>query len=87
MRFSFDKKEVLEVLSKIQGITGRKTNLSITSDVLIKAMEDQITLTANDLETVFTGTYGAVVEKEGIISINSKSFLRSSGSIRTIPFR
>jgi DNA polymerase-3 subunit beta len=74
MRFSFDRKEVLEVLSKIQGITGRKTNLSITSDVLIKAMEDQITLTANDLETVFIGTYEAAVEKEGIISINSKKF-------------
>ena len=74
MRFSFDRKEVLEILSKIQGITGRKTNLSITSDVLIKAMDDQIILTANDLETVFTGTYAAAVEKEGILSINSKKF-------------
>lgn len=74
MRFSFDKKEVLEILSKIQGITGRKTNLSITSDVLIKAMGDQIILTANDLETVFIGTYDAVVEKEGIISISAKKF-------------
>ena len=74
MRFSFDKKEVLEILSKIQGITSRKTNLSITSDVLIKAMGDQIFLTANDLETVFIGTYDAVVEKEGIISISAKKF-------------
>jgi DNA polymerase III subunit beta len=74
MRFSFDRKEVLEILSKIQGITGRKTNLTITSDVLIKAMGDQIIITANDLETVFTGTYDAKVEKEGILSINSKKF-------------
>lgn len=74
MKFSFDRKEVLEILSKIQGITGRKTNLSITSDVLIKAMGDQIIITANDLETVFTGTYDAAVEKEGILSINSKKF-------------
>lgn len=74
MRFSFDRKEVLEILSKIQGITGRKTSLSITSDVLIKAMEDQIIITANDLETVFTGTYDAEVETQGILSINSKKF-------------
>jgi DNA polymerase III subunit beta len=74
MRFSFDRKEVLEILSKIQGITGRKTNLTITSDVLIKAMGDQIIITANDLETVFTGTYDANVETEGMLSINSKKF-------------
>jgi DNA polymerase-3 subunit beta len=37
-------------------------------------MGDQIILTANDLETVFIGTYDAVVEKEGIISISAKKF-------------
>ncbi|SDU61943.1 DNA polymerase III subunit beta [Desulfobacula phenolica] len=74
MKFSFDKKEIVDVLSKIQGLTGRKTNLTITSDILIKAMESGITITANDLETVFLGTYKAEVEKEGILSINSKKF-------------
>ena len=74
MKFSFNKKDVLDVLSKIQGLTGRKTNLTITSDILIKAMGSQITITANDLETVFSGTYDAHVEKEGLLSINSKKF-------------
>ncbi|MFH2143406.1 MAG: DNA polymerase III subunit beta [Bacteroidota bacterium] len=74
MKFSFNKKDVLDVLSKIQGITGRKTNLTITSDILIKAMGSSITITANDLETVFLGTYEAHVEKEGLLSINSKKF-------------
>lgn len=74
MKFSFNKKEIIDVLSKIQGLTGRKTNLTITSDILIKAVEDSITITANDLETVFLGTYDAEVEKEGILSINSKKF-------------
>jgi len=74
MKFSFDKKQIQEVLSKIQGITGRKTTLSITCDVLIKAVGSKITIIANDLETVFSGTYEASVEEEGIISINSKKF-------------
>ncbi len=74
MKFSFNKQEIVDVLSKIQGITGRKTNLTITSDILIKAMGSTITITANDLETVFLGTYEAQVEKEGILSINSKKF-------------
>ncbi len=74
MKFSFNKKEILDVLSKIQGLTGRKTNLTITSDILIKAMGGGVTITANDLETVFSGTYEAQVEKEGVLSINSKKF-------------
>ncbi len=74
MKFSFNKKDILEILSKIQGITGRKTNLSITSDILIKAVGSQISITANDLETVFTGTYEAQVETEGVLSINSQKF-------------
>ena len=74
MKFSFNKKDILEILSKIQGITGRKTNLTITSDILIKAYGSEISITANDLETVFTGTYEAEVETEGILSINSKKF-------------
>ena len=74
MKFSFDRKEILEVLSRIQGITGRKTNLTITSDVLVKAMGSRISITANDLETVFTGSYEAQVETEGVLSINSRKF-------------
>ncbi len=74
MKFSFNKKDILDILSKIQGITGRKTNLTITSDILIKAFGSQISITANDLETVFTGTYDAQIETEGILSINSKKF-------------
>lgn len=74
MKFSFNKKDILEVLARIQGITGRKTNLKITSDILIKAVESKITITANDLETVFIGTYEAQVDTPGILSINSKKF-------------
>jgi len=74
MKISFNKKEIVDVLSKIQGITGRKTSLTITSDILIKAVGSSITITANDMETAFYGTYGAAVDREGILSINSKKF-------------
>ncbi len=74
MKFSIHKKDILDVLSNIQGITGRKTNLSITCDVLITALGSSITLTANDMETVFVGSYDAQVEVEGVLSINSRKF-------------
>ncbi|MBF0235326.1 MAG: DNA polymerase III subunit beta [Desulfamplus sp.] len=72
MKFSVDRKRISEVLSLIQGLTNRKTTLAITSDVLIKAEGSYITVTANDLETVFQGKYEAEVESDGIISINAK---------------
>ncbi|MCP4764530.1 MAG: DNA polymerase III subunit beta [archaeon] len=74
MKFSFDRNQIIGVLSKIQGITGRTTSLTITADILIKAVGSQISITANDLETVFLGIYDAQVEKEGVLSINSKKF-------------
>lgn len=72
MKFSADRRNLSEVLAQIQGLTGRKTNLSITSDVLIKATGSEVIITANDLETVFQGRYEAEIHSEGIISINSK---------------
>ena len=74
MKISFNKKEIVDVLSKIQGLTGRKTSLTITSDILIKAVGSKINITASDMETAFYGTYEAEVEREGILSINSKKF-------------
>jgi len=74
MKFSCDQKNISEVLSKIQGITGKKTSLAITSDVLLKVQGSILYITANDLETVFMGEYEVTAESEGIISINSHKF-------------
>lgn len=74
MKISFDRKQMLDVLSRIQGITSKTTSLTITADILIKAYDTQISITANDLETVFLGSYDAQIEKEGVLSINSKKF-------------
>jgi DNA polymerase-3 subunit beta len=60
------------VLSRIQGITGRKTNLAITTNVLIRTAADGLSLCATDLETGFEGHYAAVVEEPGAIAINSR---------------
>ncbi len=74
MNVTISKNNIKDILANIQGICGRKTNLKITSDVLINASDKDITITANNLETVFQGNYDAVVELEGIISINAGKF-------------
>jgi DNA polymerase III subunit beta len=72
MQFTIKKEAILHVLQRIQGLTGRTTNLAITRNVLIKASNDSITLTATDLDTGFEGKYPAVVTEEGVIAINSR---------------
>ena len=72
MKFIIKKNDILPVLSKIQGLTGRKSNLAITSNILIKAEGSNIRLTVTDLETGYEGIYPAKVEEEGSIVINAK---------------
>ena len=72
MKFKISKNRFLDVLSKIQGLIGRKSSLAITSTVLIKAKDSEIVIEATDLETGFKGSYPADVESPGIIALNAK---------------
>ncbi len=74
MKFTIQKGDILDVLSKIQGLTSRKSNLAITENVLIKAGETGITLMATDLETGLEGTYPAKVDNPGAIAISARKF-------------
>jgi DNA polymerase-3 subunit beta len=72
MKFTVRKTDILNVLSKVQGLTGRKTNLAITTNVLIEALGAGIVIRATDLETGFEGFFPATVTSEGTIAINSR---------------
>jgi len=72
MDFTIKKKNFSDILSKVQGLTGRKTNLAITTNVLIKAKGSQITVLATDLETGFEGYYSASIKKEGVAALNAR---------------
>lgn len=74
MKFTVNKSDILDVLVNVQGLTGRKSNLAITSGVLIKTGESGITIVATDLETGFEGVYPANIETPGVIAINARKF-------------
>ncbi|MEJ2640967.1 MAG: DNA polymerase III subunit beta [Desulfosarcinaceae bacterium] len=74
MKFTINKKAIGDVLSKVQGLTARKSNLGITENILIRSCEAGVQLSATDLETGFDGTYAAEVEVGGAIAINAKKF-------------
>ncbi len=72
MKFTISKSDIRNVLSKVQGLTGRKTNLAITETVLLKAGSSGVTIIATDLETGFEGLYPAEVGTEGTVAVNAK---------------
>jgi DNA polymerase-3 subunit beta len=72
MKFTINKSVFLNVLSKVQGLTGRKSNLAITSNVLIRTDTEGIQLSATDLETGLEGHYPADVERQGTATLNAK---------------
>ena len=74
MKITVKKGDLLPVLAKIQRLTGRKTNLAITTNLLIKTIDSGISICATDLETGFEGFYPAAVESEGNIAINARKF-------------
>jgi DNA polymerase III subunit beta len=74
MKFKIIKKDILDVLSKVQGLTGRKSDLAITSNILISTTDYGINIVVTDLETGFEGQYPAKVESHGTIVINSRKF-------------
>jgi DNA polymerase-3 subunit beta len=74
MNFIIKKSDMLPVLSKIQGLTNRKSNLAITENVLLTTTDQTITLMATDLETGMEGSYPAKVDTQGSIAIHAKKF-------------
>jgi len=72
MKATIKKSVLLPILAKVQGLTGRKTSLAITTNILIQTLETGISITATDLETGFEGSYPANIDTQGVIAINAR---------------
>ena len=74
MKLTTKKKDIIDVLARIQGLTGRKSSLAITSNLLMKTIDKGIHIIATDLETGLEGTYPAEIESNGTVVINARKF-------------
>ena len=72
MRLTIQKNIMLDVLAKVQGITGRRSNLAITTNVILTAVDNGLKIAATDLETGFEGIYPATIAAEGKIALNAR---------------
>ncbi len=74
MKLTVNKNDMLDVMSRIQGLAGRRSSLAITECVLLRADQSGLHLTATDLESGYEGLFPATVEKEGAIAISARKF-------------
>lgn len=72
MEFKIEKDIFLRGLQKVQGIIEKKTSMPILANILIETTNEQIEITATDLEVALTASYPAKVLSQGKITISGK---------------
>ncbi len=74
MKLKVEKERLLRLLSKVQGITDRKSTMAILATILFEAKEGHIHISATDLEIGFRSSIEAKIEKEGALAIPARKF-------------
>lgn len=72
MNIVVNRERMMPVLSQVQSLLEKRTNLPILSHILIKATGQKIQLYASDSEISFLGTIEGSIQKEGQIVVRGK---------------
>ncbi|MBA4148945.1 MAG: DNA polymerase III subunit beta [Verrucomicrobia bacterium] len=72
MNFSIAKDQLIQGLQSVQNVVSTRTTLPILSNVLIRAEENRLELTATDLDVTITCTVEANVKKAGATTVPVK---------------
>jgi len=72
MKVILPKKELIFLLSKLQGFLGRATLMPVLNHILINALEDNVEFLATDLEIACRTNLKTDIEKEGKTTIDGK---------------
>lgn len=72
MQFTIEKEVFLKGLGKIQGIVEKRNTIPILSNVLLEAGDDNLQITATDLEVGMQAIYPAQIKKTGKITVSAK---------------
>lgn len=72
MQFTINRDTFLEGLTKVQGIVEKRHTIPILANVLIEAKNNEITITATDLEVGLKSKYKASVIEEGKVTVSAK---------------
>lgn len=84
MKFKIEKEVFLKALGQVQGIIEKKHTIPILANVHISAKDDEITLTATDLEIGVRSNFKSEIFDEGRITVSAKKLFEI---IRELPDR
>jgi DNA polymerase-3 subunit beta len=74
MNLTIAKDQIIHGLQSVQNVVSTRTTLPILSNVLLRAENNRLVLTATDLDVTISCTVEATVKKEGATTIPVKKF-------------
>jgi len=74
MKIICSKPNLLNCINTVQKAVSSKSSIAALEGILIKANDDTLTMTGNDLEIGIECSINADIQQEGIILVNSKFF-------------
>ena len=83
MELTIQRDELLRGLQKSQSVAEKRSSMPILSNVLLEAKDQQLHLTATNLEVSYTGSHEAKVAKEGAVTIQARKFYEI---VKELPF-
>lgn len=72
MKIKVKKEEILRGLQRVQGVVEKRNTMPILSNILIEAAENNLKISATDLEIGVCGTYKADVLEEGKVCVSAR---------------
>jgi DNA polymerase-3 subunit beta len=84
MELTIQRDDLLRGLQKSQSVAERRSSMPVLSNVLLEAKDQQLHLTATNLEVSFTGSYQAEIVKEGAVTIQARKFYEI---VKELPFQ
>jgi len=82
MKFSADREAILSPLQAVIGVVERRQTMPILANVLITGRDDQLSLTATDLEVELVARAAVTLQQGGEITVPGRKFL---DIIRALP--
>jgi DNA polymerase-3 subunit beta len=75
MKLAIAKEQLLQGLQAVQNIVGSRTTLPILSNILLRAAEGRLHLTATDLDVTVSCNVPANVTEEGSVTVPGRKFV------------
>lgn len=83
MELTIQRNDLIEGLQKSQSVAEKRSSMPVLSNVLLEARDQQLHLTATNLEVSFTGSHEADIVKEGAVTIQARKFYEI---VKELPF-